>query len=368
MISFKRKLALLAIGMATFSMLFTGCGQKQKETKAVKKVDAVKVSDTENTTEKQELETEAKEEVSKPSPSKCGELKVVGTNLCDKDGNSVQLKGISTHGIAWFPGYVNNDAFAQFSQEWNASVMRIAMYTEEYQGYCSDGDKASLEELVRNGVKYATDNDMYVIVDWHILSDTNPLNHKAEAKKFFEKMSKEFSANNNVIYEICNEPNGGTSWADIKSYAKEVIPVIRANDENAVIIVGTPNWSQFVDQAVADPITEWDNIMYTLHFYAATHKDDLRNNMVSAIQAGLPIFVTEFGICDASGNGAIDEASANEWVKVMDENNVSYVAWNLSNKDETSAMFLSSCDKASGFEEDDLSESGKWLYNVLTRD
>ena len=133
-----------------------------------------------------------------------------------------------------------------------------------------------------------------------------------------------------------------------------------------MIIVGTPNWSQFVDQAAADPITEYDNIMYTLHFYAATHKDDLRDKMAAALDSGLPVFVTEYGICDASGNGAIDQEQADRWVELMDRYGVSYAAWNLSNKDESSAILKSTCGKTSGFEEGDLSASGQWLFKMLT--
>ena len=300
------------------------------------------------------------------TPASCGALQVCGTQLCDKDGNPVQLRGISTHGLAWFPSYVNTDLFRQFRQEWNVNVMRLAMYTAEYGGYCTSDDAQALKKLVRNGVKYATENDMYVIIDWHILSDGNPNTYKEEAINFFREMSKAYAESDNVIYEICNEPNGGTSWSEIKKYAEEVIPVIRKNDEDAVIIVGTPNWSQFVDQAAADPITGYDNIMYALHFYAATHKEDLRNKMTAAIENGLPIFVTEYGICDASGNGGIDEAQANKWVDTMDRYGVSYVNWNLSNKNETSSIIKAGSQKTKNLTEADLSSSGKWLYQMLT--
>ena len=299
-------------------------------------------------------------------PSTAGALQVNGTQLTDENGVAVQLKGISTHGLAWFPAYVNEDCFRQFREEWNVNVMRLAMYTAENGGYCSGGDQNQLKELIHNGVSYATSLDMYVIIDWHILSDNNPNTNKESAKEFFAEMAEKYAGYNNVLYEICNEPNGGTSWSDIKSYAEEVIGVIRSYDEDGIIIVGTPNWSQYVDQAAADPITGYDNIMYALHFYAATHKESLRNTMTAAIDAGLPIFVTEYGICDASGNGAIDENQANQWVSTMNSYGVSYVAWNLSNKGETSAMINSSCNKTSGFTESDLSASGKWLYQMLT--
>lgn len=306
------------------------------------------------------------EPTKKPVQDGLSPLHVEGSMLCDENGELVQLRGISTHGLAWFPQYVNEECFKEFKEDWNANIVRLAMYTAENGGYCTGGNKDSLKQLVMDGVEYATKNDLYVIIDWHILSDGNPNTYKDEAKKFFDEMSKAYKDYPNVIYEVCNEPNGGTSWKDVKSYAEEVIAVIRENDEDNIIIVGTPNWSQYVDQAAADPITQYDNIMYALHYYAATHKEDLRKKMVNAYNAGLPIFVTEYGICDASGNGAIDQYQADAWVKEMNNYGISYVAWNLSNKNETSAIIKSSCNKVSGFGHDDLSESGKWLYTMLT--
>ncbi len=298
--------------------------------------------------------------------SKLSKLHVEGAKLCDENGKQVQLRGVSTHGIAWFPRYVNKKLFTELKEKWGANVVRLAMYTAEYGGYCSGGNKKELKKLIKKGVRYAAEAGLYVIVDWHILNDNDPTINQKEAVKFFRQMSKALAKYDNVIYEICNEPNGGTTWKTIKKYAKKVIPVIRKNAPDAVIVVGTPNWSQYVLDAAADPIKKYDNICYTLHFYAATHKEDLRNDMVKAIQKGLPIFVTEFGICDASGNGVLDYDSANEWIKTMDKYGVSYVCWNLANKDESSSLFKSSCQKTYGFALSDLSDQGKWLYKLLS--
>lgn len=297
-----------------------------------------------------------------------GRLHVKGTKLVDKKGHEVQLRGVSTHGLSWYPQYVNDKCFAQLHDKWGANVVRLAMYTEEYNGYCSGDAKnrSDLKKLIKKGVRLAKKHKMYVIVDWHILSDGNPNSHKKEAKAFFREMSREFKGYNNVIYEICNEPNNGTSWKEIKSYARSVISTIRKNDKKAVIVVGTPTWSQDVDQAAADPI-KGDNIMYALHFYAATHKTDLRNKMTAAINKGLPVFVTEYGICDASGNGVIDKKEADRWVQTMDEYGVSYIAWNLSNKQESSSIIKSSCPKVSGFKKSELSDEGRWLYHLLRK-
>lgn len=297
-------------------------------------------------------------------PSSAGNLSVRGAKLVDQKGNAVQLRGISTHGLAWFPGYVNDACFKQLRRHWNANVVRLAMYTEEYGGYCSGGNKSSLTALVKKGVQLAASNDLYAIVDWHILSDGNPNRHVNEAKAFFADMSATFRNNNNIIYEICNEPNGGTSWNDIKQYANQIIPVIRKNDPDAVIIVGTPTWSQEVDKAAASPLSQ-GNVMYALHFYAATHKDDLRNCMVSAVRSGLPIFVSEFGICDASGNGAIDQGSANSWITTMNSLGISWCMWSLCNKAESASAIKSSCNATSGFGTGDLTTSGTWLLRAL---
>lgn len=346
-------------------------GEKSQATEDISAEDSSQNTEVKET-EKKDVKKDIKEDViekeasiTKAAPSTTGRLKVIGAQLCSESGNPIQLRGMSTHGLGWFPQFVNQEAFNEFHDEWGANVIRLAMYTGEGAGYCTGGNKTELKKLVENGVEYAKNADMYVIIDWHILSDNDPNQYKTEAISFFTEMSQKYADYNNVIYEICNEPNGGTSWSDIKAYANEVIPVIRANDPNAVIVVGTPCWSQEVDKAAADPIIGYDNIMYTLHYYAATHGDFLRDRMVEAIKEGLPIFVTEYGICDASGNGAIDEESANEWVRVMNDNNVSYICWNLSNKNETSAIFKESCTKTSGFTDEDLNPEGIWLRNVL---
>ncbi|MDE5994534.1 MAG: cellulase family glycosylhydrolase, partial [Oscillospiraceae bacterium] len=360
-------------------MLSTGCSPETTadssaifNTEPVQSAESVKQESEENQrTESSDIVGSTSSTPQKPSggltvPSASGKLCVNGTKLTDSKGNAVQLRGISTHGIAWFPDYINESCFRQLREEWKVNVIRLAMYTEEYGGYCAGGNQEQLKQIIHKGVSYAAAQDMYVIIDWHILSDGNPNRHIAEATAFFKEMSKKYANCNHVIYEICNEPNGGTSWEEIKTYAEKIIDIIRSNDKDAVILVGTPNWSQYVDQAARNPITKYDNIMYTLHFYAATHTDSLRNTMITAIKNGLPIFVSEYGICDASGNGAINEAQANQWIDTMDRYGISYVAWNLSNKAETSAILRSECKKISGFNESDLSSSGKWLYHMLT--
>ena len=291
-----------------------------------------------------------------------GKLQVNGTNIVDKNGNKFQLKGVSTHGIQWFPQYINKAAFVYMRDEWNINAIRLAMYSNPNDGY-----NTNLHKRIEEGVKYATDSGMYVIIDWHILNDGNPNTNKEAAIKFFEEMSEKYKDYDNVIYEICNEPNGDVQWKrDIKPYAEDIIKVIRNNDKDAIIVVGTPTWSQDVDVVANSPIEGYDNIMYTLHFYAGTHKEYLRQKATAALNAGLPIFVTEFGISDASGNGNLDKEEGNKWIDFLNENNISWMCWSLCNKDESSAL-LKNTDKITNWTEDELSEQGKWLLQALKR-
>ncbi len=316
------------------------------------------------TEEEEKTEAESGSVTGMACPSVNGRLQVIGSQLCDSHGSPVQLRGISTHGLAWFPEYVNPDCVSEL-KSWGANVLRLALYTAESGGYCTDGDPEALKDRIRAGVEYAAEADLYVIVDWHVLSEGTPTVYQEEAEAFFDEMSAEFAGRDNVLYEICNEPNTA-SWDEIKAYAEDILPIIRANDPDAVVIVGTPTWSQDVDQAAADPIIDWDNVMYTLHFYAASHREELRGKMTAAAEAGLPIFVTEFGICDASGSGNLDLESADAWISRMNEYGISYVAWNLSNKDESSAILAPGVSKTSGFSYEDLSESGQWVYDLLS--
>lgn len=328
-------------------------------------------------TEKKETETEEAEAEAeskkKPEPESGtpvenhGKLSVNGTDLVDKNGDKYQLKGLSTHGMTWFPQYVSEETFKTLRDDWGANLIRLAMYTDtgDSYGYCSGGDKAEIKKLLDDGVGYASDLGMYVIIDWHILNDNNPNNHIEDAKDFFNTVSKEYAEYDNVLYEICNEPNGGTTWTDVKSYAETIIPVIRANDKDAIIIVGTPTWSQDVDIASEDPVTGYDNIMYAAHFYAATHKQELRDKISKAIDNGLPVFISEFSICDASGNGAIDYNEADAWFEFIDKYNLSYASWSLSNKAETASLFSSSSTTVSDFSESDISDTGKYIRDKI---
>ena len=294
--------------------------------------------------------------------------------MVDQNGVPTQLRGASTHGMHWFPQYVNQNAFQTLRDDWGINMVRLVCYPRDggSVGYLTGGDstKQQLDTLIQNGVDYATKLGMYALVDWHVHA-YNPNEYLKEAKIFFTKYATMYKDHDNVLYEICNEPTG-TNWysgngKDLYTYCSEVIKTIRAIDPDAIIIFGTNTWSQDVDQVAAKPMKAlgYENIMYTFHFYSATHKENLMEKVRLATKDGTPIFVTEFGICSADGNGSYDAENADRWIALLDELNISFACWSYSNCNEKSAYFKSSCSNVGGdWTADDLTTTGKWLINT----
>ena len=294
--------------------------------------------------------------------------------MVDQNGVPTQLRGASTHGMHWFPQYVNQNAFQTLRDDWGINMVRLVCYPRDVGsvGYLTGGDstKQQLDTLIQNGVDYATKLGMYALVDWHVHA-YNPNEYLKEAKIFFTKYATMYKDHDNVLYEICNEPTG-TNWysgngKDLYTYCSEVIKTIRAIDPDAIIICGTNTWSQDVDQVAAKPMKAlgYENIMYTFHFYSASHKENLMEKVRLATKDGTPIFVTEFGVCSADGNGSYDTESADRWIALLDELNISFACWSYSNCNEKSAYFKSSCSNAGGdWTADDLTTTGKWLINT----
>ncbi len=308
---------------------------------------------------------------------KYGKLHVAGKNLTDASGNTVVLKGISTHNLNEYPQYVNKEAFKQFRDEYGVSIMRLAMYSafaDNHEGYSDSNDehRAELEELILKGASICRELGIYCMIDWHILFDYDPNMHTDMAIGFFKNICPKLKDFDNVFYEICNEPNMNlktgekTTWDEIKNYASKVIPVIKEIDDSKVIIVGTTIWSQGVDEAADAPL-DFDNIMYTLHFYADTHRDALRDKFIYARGKNLPIFVTEFGVGDAEGDGVINVEESKKWLDLLNGEKVSHIIWNLSNKAETSSIIKAGCSKINGFTDEDLSPCGLMMKDIVSK-
>lgn len=294
---------------------------------------------------------------------KHGALHVDGLQVKDKYDQPFTLRGASTHGMHWGDGetFLNKTAFQNLRDEWGVNMVRLVSYVT--QGGYTDGAKDKLDKHIREGVSDLTDLGMYAIIDWHVHAE-NPNDKKSEAIQFFDSYSKKYKDQSNIIYEICNEPTG-TPWNQLRPYAVDVVNTIRANDPDAIIVVGTNTWSQDVDEVATNGGKINDrNVMYTIHFYSGSHGESLREKVRTALKAGTPVFCTEFGVCDASGNGGFNLEEADRWIDFFEENGISYCCWSLSKKNESASMLSPECNKVNGFTNADLGATGAWLINT----
>lgn len=295
-----------------------------------------------------------------------GKLKVEYGKMVNECGYPTQLRGMSTHGLAWNKSTYNESSIKTLVEDWNISLFRIAVYTHEWGGYSTNEWKSRDEYhvLIDGLVDLCEKYGIYCIIDWHILNkgSGDPNFTIDDAKYFWEYMSKKHSGKDHVLYEICNEPNGNVDWNDVKEYANIIIPLIRKNDPNTIIICGSPTWSQDVDIAAQSPL-KYDNLMYTLHFYSGTHKQYLRDKAEVALKKGLAIFVTEFGTSQASGNGGVYTKECDVWFDWMEKNCISWANWSFCDKNETSAALKpGSADQQNW---NNVSESGEYIKNKL---
>ena len=291
--------------------------------------------------------------------SENGWLQVKGAQLCNQAGQPVALRGMSSHGLHWFGQFTSAQSI-QNTARYGANVFRVAMYTGE-GGYLSQ--PAQVKQQLIAAADAAIAQDMYVILDWHILSDGDPSAHTQEAVAFFTELAQRYKDCPAVLYEICNEPNGGISWSgNVKPYAQQVVNAIRAQSPKGVILIGSPTWSQDIHQAAADPVVG-ENLMYTLHFYAGTHGQALRERIDAVRAQGLAVFVSEWGTSRADGNGGVFLNESAQWLDFLDQRGISWCNWSLCDKNETSAALRPGTSPNALWGLGDLTESGQFVFS-----
>ena len=252
--------------------------------------------------------------------SEHGKLHVQGTQLCDEHGAAVELHGMSSHGIQWFPQYTTKQAIAN-TAAYGANLFRVAMYTGE-GGYLSS--PAQIKKAAYAAMDAAIENDMYVIIDWHILSDGDPLTHLKEAQA--------------------------------------LVKTIRSNAPDSIILIGSGTWSQDLQDPAADPVVG-TNLMYTCHFYAGTHGAWLRQRIADAQKRGLAVFVSEWGASRADGSGGVFTQESETWLNFLHQNGISWASWSLCDKNETSAALKPGTPTNRPWTDNYLTPSGKFVFS-----
>ncbi len=279
---------------------------------------------------------------------KHGRLKVKGSKVVDEHGDTVQLRGVSFGWHNMWPRFYNRSSVTEIAKGWGADIVRASIGLDLDENTFDKKPEMGYA-LVDSIVQGAVDNGVYVLVDFHSHANNLPL-----AKEFFSTVSKKYGQLPNVLFEVWNEPLE-VSWDETKSYTEELLPVIRENAPEAIVVVPTPRWGQNVNEAADDPILSDSNLVYSLHYYAATHTDYLRGQARYAIGKGLPLFMSECASMVHTGDGVIDTASWEEWMDLADENDISWICRSVSDKDETCSMLRpSASSRGEEWTDDDL--------------
>ena len=308
-------------------------------------------------------------------------LHVEGTRLYAGD-EEVCFNGLSYGWHNIWPRFYNEESVATLKDDWGVKIVRAAIGSDDI----AKGDNPGIHGGYREEPEYALEhlfkvidgaiaNDMYVIVDWH-----SHVSYKELAGEFFRTVATRYKGVPNLIYELYNEPvcfsfeDGSENkyadlgnpqrmeeyWDMLKDYAEYLIGIITSiDDRKPLILMGCPAWDQRIDLPAARPVEGYDNLMYTVHFYAATHKDELRNATQAAIDSGLPVFISECAACEATGDGEMDMESWNAWNKLAKDNGVSMIVWSLSDKDETCSMLTREASSEGPWPEEHIKEWGR---------
>ncbi len=296
--------------------------------------------------------------------TKNGQLSVRNGEIINAHGVAPQLRGISMSWSIWEGRkYYNPQVVRWLKNDFKINLLRLSMAIEPDNGYLQD--PVGQEKLIVNTIDEAIKENLYVLIDWH---DHHADKNLPQAKQFFSKMAKKYAGVPNVIYEIWNEPEK-VDWLTVKSYAIEMIKEIRKFDKKNIIVVGSPSWDQDVDIAAEDPILGFNNIAYSFHFYASqpSHQEALMEKANKAIKMGLALFVTEWGVGEANGDGIFDREKTAKWVSWMENNKLSWVNWNITDKAETTALLQPGAAVSGKWPISSLSPAGIYIRTVLRK-
>ena len=289
-----------------------------------------------------------------------GALRVEGTQLVNQKGEKITLRGVSFGWHSLWPRFYNEKAMEWLARDFRCKMVRATMGIEVGER-CYKKDPAFSKAKVKAVVDGAIKAGIYVIIDWH----SHNIN-LAEAKQFFSEVSKTYAKTPNVIYEVFNEPDQ-ESWPEVKVYAEEIINVIRANDPSNVILVGCPHCPQDINLPAADPIRDQKNLMYTMHFYAATHGQWLRDRTDAAIACGLPVFISESAGMEASGDGPLNPTAWQAYTDWMEAKGLNWITWSISDKNKMCSMLQKSASATGPWKDADLKESGLKTREYMRR-
>ena len=280
------------------------------------------------------------------SESKVQRIAVSGNKFVNEAGQTIQFKGYSSsdpdklvYNGKW------NQAYFDEMKAWAANLVRFPIHPAAWRKH----GKNAYQSLLDQGVAYAKNAGMYVIIDWHSIGNLkselfqaeNYETTKKETFEFWRAMAIRYKDNPTVaFFELYNEPTvyngqlGTCTWAEWKALNEEMITIIRAHGCKAIPLVAGFNWAYDLTPVKDNPINA-TGVAYVSHPYPQKREKPWEDKWTADwgfVADKYPVILTEIGFCGADDIGAhipviSDESYGDAIMAYCKKTGISYVAW-----------------------------------------
>lgn len=277
---------------------------------------------------------------------KLSRVSVNGNDFVTEDGKTIIFRGLNTSD----PDKLENEghwnkAYFEEMKKWGANVVRFPIHPTAW----AKRGKENYLKLLDNGIQWAGELGMYVIIDWHSIGNLRTEMYQSDMYDttqkqtfdFWRTIGKKYGSNTTVaFYELFNEPTtyheelGTITWDQWKELNEEMITIVRANGGKGIPLVAGFNWAYDLTPVKEKPI-EAKGIAYVSHPYPQKREKPWEKqweNDWGYVKGKYPLILTEIGFSGPEDPGAhipviSDESYGDAITNYSDEREISYVVW-----------------------------------------
>jgi hypothetical protein len=273
-------------------------------------------------------------------------VRVQGNRFVAADGKVVVFRGVSFSDPDRLEKAGRWDrAYFEAARSWGANVVRFPVHPQAWR---ERGPEAYLR-LVDQGVRWAGELGMYVILDWHSIGDLRTGRFqrdiynttRAETDAFWRTVAARYGRDPVVaFYELFNEPTtldsrpDRAAWEAHRKAMEEIIAVIRAQGAAGVPLVAGFDWAYDLTPVRDSPVRA-EGVAYVSHPYPQKRPapwPDKWERDWGFVADRYPVVATELGFMQPGERGAHvpvlgDETYGRAVVDYFTRKGVSWTAW-----------------------------------------
>lgn len=280
------------------------------------------------------------------SQNTLGRISVNENDFVNENGATVIFRGLDTSDPDKLESQgLWNIRYFEEMKNWGANLVRFPVHPRAW----NKRGKENYLKLLDDGIKWAEELSMYVIIDWHSIGNLRTEMYQAEMYDTTQKQTFDFwrtiasrYGNNTTVafYELFNEPTtynnqlGTISWEQWKELNHEMITIVRANGGKGIPLVAGFNWAYDLTPVKESPL-EVDGIAYVSHPYPQKREKPWEEKWAKDwgfVKEKYPLILTEMGFSGPDDPGAhipviSDESYGDAITEYCDKNEISYMVW-----------------------------------------